>query len=48
VLTADTYVSVEPELARREAESTARLVLDAARRHPARIARPRRPARKTI
>jgi integrase len=47
VLTADTYVSVEPELARREAESTARLVLDAARRHPARITRPRRPARKT-
>ena len=27
VLTADTYVSVEPDLARRAAESTARLVL---------------------
>jgi integrase len=34
VLTADTYVSVEPELARHEAESTARLVLDAARSGP--------------
>lgn len=34
VLTADTYVTVEPNLARREAESTARLVLDAARTHP--------------
>ncbi len=47
VLTADTYVSVEPELARREAESTARLVLDAARRFPARITRPRRQPRTT-
>lgn len=34
VLTADTYVSVEPDLARHEAESTAQLVLDAARRLP--------------
>jgi integrase len=44
VLTADTYVSVEPALARREAESTARLVLDAARRLPARTGRRSRPA----
>ena len=45
VLTADTYVSVEPALARREAESTARLVLEAARRLPARITRRNRSAR---
>lgn len=43
VLTADTYVSVEPALARREAESTAQLVLDAARRLP----HGRRPRRRT-
>ena len=40
VLTADTYVSVEPDLAMDEAESTAQLVLDAHRNSPR--ARPRR------
>ena len=40
VLTADTYVSVEPDLAMDEAESTAQLVLDAHRDNPR--ARPRR------
>jgi integrase len=34
VLTADTYVSVEPDLARQEAEATARLIIDAARYVP--------------
>jgi integrase len=42
VLTADTYVSVEPDLARHEAESTARLVLDAARNAPGSLRRRRR------
>jgi hypothetical protein len=47
VLTADTYTSVLPSLARQSAEATARLVLDAARMTGARLRRPRR-ARKPI
>ncbi len=42
VLTADTYVSVEPALAQREADTTAQLVLDAARHLPHTHQRPRR------
>src|SRR6185312_3659755 len=41
VLTADTYASVEPDLARHEAESTARLVMDAARSAPGSLRRRR-------
>lgn len=47
VLTADTYTSVLPSLARQSAEATARLVLDAARVTGARLRRPRR-ARKPV
>jgi integrase len=50
VLTADTYVSVEPSLARREADTTAQLVLDAARHLPHTHQHPRRrttPKRRT-
>jgi len=42
VLTADTYTSVLPSLARQSAEATARLVLDAARTTGTRLRTPRR------
>lgn len=42
VLTADTYTSVLPSLARQSAEATARLVLDAARTTATRLRTPRR------
>lgn len=42
VLTADTYTSVLPSLARQSAEATARLLLDAARTTATRLRTPRR------
>ncbi|WP_340688818.1 site-specific integrase [Amycolatopsis coloradensis] len=47
VLTADTYTSVLPTLARQSAEATARLVLDAARTTATRLRPKRRPHRAT-